>query len=70
MLSALNLSLTLLNLHNSSHLLSPHHKWAHPLLILWSEADEEDFDEDVDDYLWWGLSKWEELCKVNKVGYG
>jgi hypothetical protein len=28
----------LLNLHNSSHLLSPHHKWAHLLLIFWSEV--------------------------------
>jgi hypothetical protein len=21
-------------------------------------------------HLWLGLNKWEELCKVNKVGYG
>jgi hypothetical protein len=41
---------TLLNLHYSSHLLSPDCKWAHPLLIFWSEGDEEDFVEDVDEY--------------------
>jgi hypothetical protein len=40
----------MLNFHYSSHLLSLGHKSAHPLLIFWSEADEEDFYEDVDDY--------------------
>jgi hypothetical protein len=41
---------TLLYLHYSSHLLSPDHKWAYPLLIFWSESDEEDFADDVDEY--------------------
>jgi hypothetical protein len=43
---------TFLKLHDSSHLLSPDHKWAHPLLIFWSEGDEEEFADDVDEYCW------------------
>jgi hypothetical protein len=42
--------LTLLTLHYSSHLLSPDHKWAHPLLIFWLEGDDEDIADDVDKY--------------------
>jgi hypothetical protein len=41
---------TLLTLHYSSHLLSPNHKWAHPLLIFWSEGDDEDIADDIDEY--------------------
>jgi hypothetical protein len=40
----------MLTMHNSSHLLSPHHKWAHPLLNFWSEANEEDCDDGDDEY--------------------
>jgi hypothetical protein len=40
----------MLNLHYSSHFLIPDQKWAHPLLIFWSEGDEKEFADDVDEY--------------------
>jgi hypothetical protein len=49
MLTALTLALPC-NLAYSSHLLSPHHNWAHPCLIFLSEDDEKDFGEDFDEF--------------------